>query len=182
MSGFFDRFLPDDTREKECLFQCNEPRGNVAVSLAIMAAGFIIVPTLIRIASGSIPFTTDVFLQSLFLEVSNAINYMPTSSLMTYVIYFMFSLLAGMLMIKPSRSLVLAPIFIGVLALVFFFLAYFILGITVDMDVFMFGIGAGLFLFLVTMLSPSLLGAIISTALFSLKKCYVMGKGTVIKK
>jgi len=181
MSGFFDRFLPDDVKEKGCLFQCSEPRGNIAVGIAIMAAGFIIVPTFVRITEGSIPITTDSFLTALFLEVSNALNYNVTSGITTYVIYFLFSMIAGMTMIKASRSLILAPLFFGVLFIVFFFLAYFILGITVDINTFMTGLGAGLLLFLVTMLLPSLLGAAIMTALFSLKKCYVSGKGTLSK-
>jgi hypothetical protein len=182
MSGFFDRFLPDDVKERGCQFQCNEPRGSIAAGLVVMAAGFIIVPAFVRIASGSIPFTPDAFLQALFFEVSNALNYHVSSPIMTYVIYFIFSLVAGMLSIKTARSALLAPIFIGILFIVFFFLAYFILGIVVNIDEFMAGLGAGLLLFLATMLLPSLLGSVVMNVLFSLKKCYVMGSGTITKK
>ena len=182
MSAFFNRFLPDNAKEKECVFQCNEPRGNVAISMAIMAAGFILAPTLVHMIDGAIPFTGDAFLQAMFLEISTALNYNTSIPLINHVIYFMFALLAGMMAIKPSRSIAIAPAFAGILYIAFFFLAYFILAVPVDMDVLASGFIYWLVIFTLVMMLPNVLGSLASVALFSFKKCFVMGKGSVLKK
>ena len=182
MNNLFNRFLPDDAKEKECFFQCSEPRGSIAVGIAVMVAGFIIVPVFVRIASGSIPFSGDAFLKAVFDEASIILNYSAPTPAINYVVYFVFALLAGMTAVKTSRSVILAPLFVAVLYLIFFFLAYFILGAPIDMNALASGSIAWLLVFGTAVLLPVVLGSFASTALFSLKKCYVMGKGTVLKK
>jgi hypothetical protein len=83
--------------------------------------------------------------------------------------------------LKQTISLVMPLVILAIDVLVFFFLALFILGISIAYNVFFSGIGIFMFPFAVAIVAPSLLGGLATKAMLSTKKCHIRGKGVTVK-
>jgi hypothetical protein len=180
--NIFTKHLPPELQEKECVFQCDDPRGSIITSIIIMAAGFIFIPLIVDIINSAISFTGDTVLQSIYTSVASIINYSPSFSARNYVIYFMISIIAGMLATRPVNALIAPMVTIAISLVAFFFISFFLSGYPVDYGVLIFGLSGIWFPLVVVMLFPSFLGVLVARVMYAKKSCYVLGKGMAVKK
>ena len=168
--------------EKGCVYTCKEPGGSLIAGLAVAVIGILIAPVFLEILLGTYPLTIDGFLAGLFLSSSRAVGYDMPNPVANYVVFFAMSLIAGMVTMKPSKALALPFVVLAINIIAFFFLALFILGISISYADFFNGFFINLVPFALTIVVPSLSGCLIMRSLLSMKKCYIKGKGAVFKE
>ena len=176
-----EKSVVDNIDDKQCVYTCREPGGSLIIGTAIAIAGIVLVPAFLDIVGGMFPFTIDGFLNSVMLSVSIAVGYTLPIPAHYLVFYFTCSFLGGMACLKQIKSVIMPLVVLATCLLVFFFLALFVLGISIAYNVFFAGIGMFMLPFAVSIVVPSLLGSLTSKGMLSAKKCHVRGKGVTVK-
>lgn len=177
-----EKLLPEGETEKECFYNCRSPSGSILIAATIISAGCILGPVLVDILTDSVPATVDAFLDILFHSFSMILNYKSSVMVETYLVYVLFSFIAGLVATRITNALLASFILVGICFLGFFVLAFFVIGITINYNFFFGGLIGASIVFLLSILLPCIAGAIASKAIQSRKSCHVIGKGTVVKK
>jgi hypothetical protein len=167
---------------KRCYLRCKKPQGTLIGAMVAAIIGFIFVPLLAGILEGTVPLTIDGIGNGIMDELMTVLTYdgyFP--SVLKMIIYFLSSMIAGMIAIKLWKALLIPVISFVIILLVFFFLALFFGAIPfIDYWLLFVGIAMNSWLIVVILsLVPSISGWTFMKIQHEKKKCFVMNESKV---
>lgn len=169
--------------EKSCVYKCKEPGGSVLWALVTIIIVTIIVPMFVDMVSGAIPATIAALENDIYYYLEVALNYQYSVMPIELVFFAIGGLFAGIIALKQMKSLIISIALLGSWLVLFFFLAFFVIGTSVDYGMLfssMFSL-IGILKFLFVIIIPLSAGAFIAKILYARKHCYILNNATIIK-